>query len=140
MGVSTRRLEERIKERLITKVYAKAIIGYVSERFNVPNDKLVVVYEPLIASGLRPDLVLVHGNTWFIVEFRTRPSPARDVEQLTRYVKAVEEHVKPKKVIPIMAYIYSRPSTSLGKYVHVLKPMVVLLLRGGTYHVLYENL
>jgi len=59
---------------------------------------------------------------------------------VTRYMRVVKEHVKPKRVIPIMAYVYNRPSMPPDRYAYRLKPIVVLLLREGTYHVLYENL
>jgi len=101
---------------------------------------MVVMYEPLVAYGLKPDLVLVYDGVWFIVEFRTRLLPARDIEWLVRYKRVVEEYVKPKEVIPILAYVYNRPSELVARYARLLRPIVVLLLRGGTYHVLHENL
>ena len=138
--VEAKKLEERVRERLIAKVYTEAVMDYISAKFSIPKNELVVVYEPRIAHGLSPDLVLVHNDVWFVIEFKTRPSLMRDVEQLARYMKAIEEYVRPKRVIPIMAYVYNKPGMPLDKYVHGIKPIVILLLRGGTYHVLYENL
>ncbi len=133
-------IQERIRKRLVAKVYVDSIIDYISCRFNIPRDKVSIAFEPTIAGTVRPDLVIVYDDTWFIVEFKTRPNPMLDLEQVMKYKHVVDEHVRPRRSIPILAYIYLAPRQSVPTIARRLKPLVVLHLIHGTYRVLYESL
>jgi len=133
-------VHERIRKRLVANVYVDSVIDYVSQKFGVPKEKISIVFEPVIARTVRPDLVLIYDNTWFVVEFKTRPNPTRDLMLVTRYRQVINEYVKPRKTIPILAYVYNAPTQDVLSIANELKPpLVILLLAHGTYRVLYEN-
>jgi len=133
-------IQERIKRRLVAKVYIDSVTDYISRRFSVPIGGMSIVFEPVIAGTVRPDLVIVYNGTWFIVEFKTRPNLVQDLGVVMRYKRAVDEYVKPQRSIPILAYVYTAPSQSVPAIARGLKPLVVLHLARGTYMVLYESL
>ena len=134
------RLQERVKRRLVAKTYIDLVIDYISHKFDIPRDRVSIAFEPAIAGKVVPDAVVVYNGIWFIVEFKTRPNPLRDLEHVMRYKLVVDEHVRPKRSIPILAYVYSAPEPRIQAIAGKLKPLVVLHLISGTYRVLYESL
>ena len=133
-------IEERIRKRLVAKVYVDSVIDYISRRFNVPRNRVSIAFEPIIAGTVKPDLVAVYSGTWFIVEFRTRPDPARDLEHVMRCKHVVDSYVKPRNSIPVLAYVHTAPPSSMVTMAQRFKPLVLLHLIHGTYRVLYESL
>ena len=103
-------IQERIRKRLVAKVYIDSVIDYISRRFNIPRGGISIAFEPTIAGAVRPDLVIVYNGTWFIVEFKTRPNLMQDLEQVIKYKRVVDEYVRPRHSIPVLAYVYSAPS------------------------------
>ncbi len=134
------RIENRIKEKLLIVTYTDIILDYIMRRFNIPRSEISVLYEVSIRGRIRLDLVLVYNGTWFIVEFKIKPRLKQDLERIVRYVKAVNDSIKPEKTIPILAYIYQAPSTNIVDIVKDVKPLIVLHLIQGTYRVLYESI
>jgi len=55
-------IQERIRKRLVAKVYVDSVIDYISRRFDIPRDKVSIAFEPTIASAVSPDLVIVYDN------------------------------------------------------------------------------
>ncbi len=131
------KVQDRIERRLVVEVYIYNVIKYLSERFSISEKEISIVHEPIIG-GIVPDLVLIHNNTWFIVEFKTHPQPSKDIVTIMKYKRIIDERIKPKMTIPILAYVYKRPTINAAVTGKV-KPLVILHLAGRKYEVLYEN-
>jgi len=133
-------LGERVRKRLVAKVYLDGVLEYITRRFNIPRDKVSIAFEPTIAGVVRPDLVVMYNGMWFIVEFKTWPNIVYDIEQVLKFKRVIDEYVKPQHAIPILAYVYIAPPQNIAAIAKGAKPLVVLHLIHGTYRVLYESL
>ena len=132
------RIERTLKERFLIEIYKDIVIDYLSKKLGIPRGKFSIMIKPLIGY-IKPDLILVYGDKWFIIEFRPRPFIKRDLEQVLKYKNIVEQTISNAKVIPVLAYIYSAPKT-LPEEIRNVKPLIILHLIGGSCKTLYESL
>ncbi len=135
-------IRRRILGRLLANVYTDIVVEYLSQRFNIPKAAVSIAYNnPILPGDIRPDLVIMYNNTWFIIEFKTKPNLLHDIDQVIKYKQAIDTYIKPRRTIPILAYVYRAPLEDLSIIEEKkIKPLVILHLIHGSYKILYEAL
>ncbi|RLE83365.1 MAG: hypothetical protein DRJ67_12280 [Thermoprotei archaeon] len=131
-------LEARLKEKLTARVYTKALADLISKVLNIPKDRLALIYEPRLTRGVAPDLVLVHDNIWVAVEFKLKPSP-NHILFMKRIRCALEDTVKPRKIILVLAYTRWRPDARLLEMAKRIEALYIVSLEGGKCRVIFGN-
>jgi len=122
--------------RLIPKIYALNVVKYVSERFNVPESEIAILYSPKVL-GRTLDLVLICNGKWFIVFFKLKPNLPHDVNYALDIVEEVKSALNPEEAIPILAYIGVKPSISL-EATRISEKLAILSLAGESYEIIHE--
>ena len=123
--------------RLIPKIYALNVVKYVSERFNVPESEIAILYSPKVL-GRTLDLVLICNGKWFIEFFKLKPNLPHDINYALDVVEEVKSVVNPEEAIPILAYIGVKPPLT-HEAIRIDRKLVALALTGNSCEVLLEN-